>query len=75
MSEIQGTAAAALIVLNERASKRGENLNAEISMPDHDDSDAENGSECLVLDYFYNMNGKSSIVQKTNITSVEFLDL
>lgn len=75
MSHTTASAAAALLALNECAAKRIEDINAFQSVPNHDDSDAENDSTCPIFDSFLHVNGSDSILQMTNMTSIEFNSL
>ena len=72
MAQRAASAAAALLALNENTAKRLEEINGFQSIPNHDESDAENDSNCPIFDSFYNVGRNSSILQMTNMTSVEF---
>lgn len=72
MKEAHSAAAAALLLLNQRAAIRIENVNQFETVIDRDDSEQENDSSCPVLDSFYNIDGNTSLVQMTNYTYSEF---
>ena len=67
-------AGAALLALNERSAERNTDINNFGSVPEHDDSD-EDTSDCPLFDAFYEVSGNSSIIQITNFTATEFMDL
>ena len=68
-------AAVALVALNENEAMRDSDIAKIDHAPVLDDTKEENDSNSPIFDVFYSVNGSASVLQMTNMSSVEFQQL